>query len=130
MPPPSAAAGPRVATGGAAILARLRAQRATKSPAAPPTKELVVLYASQTGTASEIAKNIQAEAEQKGVKGRVREHLIRAAQLHTELRACLWPLKSRTSCHCVVYSRPRVPHNMHSSPLSLPTFPHSYRWHP
>ncbi|KAI3429341.1 hypothetical protein D9Q98_005436 [Chlorella vulgaris] len=71
VPPPSAAAGPRVATGGAAILARLRAQRATKSPAAPPTKELVVLYASQTGTASEIAKNIQAEAEQKGVKGRV-----------------------------------------------------------
>jgi hypothetical protein len=65
--------GPPAATGGAAILARLRAQRAAKAPAAPAlTKPLVVLYASQTGTAQEIAKNVQAEAEQKGIPGRVR----------------------------------------------------------
>ena len=46
---------------------------AAKAPAAPAlTKPLVVLYASQTGTSQEIAKNIQAEAEQKGIPGRVR----------------------------------------------------------
>lgn len=126
--PPAAAPGPVAATGGAAILARLRAQRAAKEASAKtPAKEIVVLYASQTGTAQvradgrcgevlllrlayhctldglcigqvllcgccliaaaaseclsvtpgivirqEVAKNIQAEAEQKGVKGRVR----------------------------------------------------------
>lgn len=70
---PPAAAGPPAATGGAAILARLRAQRGAKAEpaAAAPTKQLVVLYASQTGTAQEIAKNIQAAAEQKGMQGRV-----------------------------------------------------------
>ena len=51
-PPPAAAPGPVAATGGAAILARLRAQRAAKAASAQaPAKEIVVLYASQTGTA-------------------------------------------------------------------------------
>lgn len=74
---PAAPRGPAPATGGAAILARLKAQREAAAAAAAAKKaasykEVVVLYASQTGTAQEIAKNIQAEAEQRGIKGRVR----------------------------------------------------------
>jgi sulfite reductase alpha subunit-like flavoprotein len=45
-----------------------RAQRAAKAAA---SKEVVVLYASQTGTAQEIAKGIQAEAESQGLKAKV-----------------------------------------------------------
>jgi sulfite reductase alpha subunit-like flavoprotein len=69
--PPPPASGPLPAAGGAAILARLRAQRASKAPAAPARREVVVLYASQLGTAQEIAKNIHAEAESRGFKTRV-----------------------------------------------------------
>jgi sulfite reductase alpha subunit-like flavoprotein len=65
-------------TGGAAILARLRAQRAAAPTAAtagagaarPPPKA-TFLYASQTGTGQEIAKSLQADAASHGVKADV-----------------------------------------------------------
>lgn len=64
------------AAGGAAILAKLRAQREAKAAAGrgAAAKEVVVLYASQTGTAQEIARGIQAEAESQGLKAKVRRH--------------------------------------------------------
>lgn len=61
-------------TGGAAILARLRAQRAAAAAPKPdaassksPPRALF-LYASQTGTGSEIAKSLAADAKAKGVE--------------------------------------------------------------
>ncbi|GBF92178.1 methionine synthase reductase [Raphidocelis subcapitata] len=57
-------------TGGAAILARLRAQRAAgtaAAPAAPRPPRAVFLFASQTGTGAEIARNLAAEAASHGV---------------------------------------------------------------
>lgn len=64
---PAAPAAPL--TGGAAILARLRAQKAAAAaaPVAKP-KALTVLYASQLGTAAEIAKNIATEAQSRGIE--------------------------------------------------------------
>lgn len=55
-------------TGSAALLARMRADR---SKPVPTTKNLVVLYASQTGTAQEIAKGIAAEAASSGLQAKV-----------------------------------------------------------
>ena len=68
------AVAPAPAAGGAAILAKLRAQREAKARAAGAgaAKEVVVLYASQTGTAQEIAKGVQAEAAAQGLKAKVR----------------------------------------------------------
>jgi len=54
--------------GGAAILAKLRAAKGYK---APKPKPMVVLYASQTGTAAEVAKNISAAIEGSGLPSRV-----------------------------------------------------------
>jgi NADPH-ferrihemoprotein reductase len=72
---PAAAAGAAAAAkgpvGGAAILARLRAQREAKAAADAQARRLTVLYASQTGTAAEIAKTIHAEAQARGVKSQV-----------------------------------------------------------
>jgi sulfite reductase alpha subunit-like flavoprotein len=71
------AAGPK-AVGGAAILARLKAQKAARAAAEAEAKDaqakqkgLTILYASQLGTAAEIAKNIHSEAEAKGIKSHV-----------------------------------------------------------
>lgn len=58
---------PLAAVGGAAILARLKAEKAARS-AAPKSNPLIVLYASQLGTAAEIAKTINSEANVKGIK--------------------------------------------------------------
>ena len=79
-PPPAAAAttSGAKAVGGAAILAKLKAQKAARAAAEAAAKDaqaqrkgLTVLYASQLGTAAEIAKNIHAEAESKGIKSHV-----------------------------------------------------------
>lgn len=69
------------ATGSAALLARIRNQRKASTKAAPsangaaPTsqqaKEVIVAYASQTGTAQEIARNIQAESFKHGIQSKV-----------------------------------------------------------
>lgn len=69
LPPPEEAhsTAPVKAVGGAAILARLRSQRAVKPL---EKKEVLVLYASQTGTAQEIARNIGAEAERRNITSR------------------------------------------------------------
>lgn len=56
--------------GGAAILAKLKAQRAARAAdtaEAPWRKPVLVLYASQLGTAAEIAKSISSEAKSKGM---------------------------------------------------------------
>jgi sulfite reductase alpha subunit-like flavoprotein len=73
-PATATATGPK-AVGGAAILAKLKAQKAARAAAEAAAKDaqakqkgLTVLYASQLGTAAEIAKNIHAEAEAKGIK--------------------------------------------------------------
>lgn len=60
--------GQRAAVGGAAILAKLRAAKQRK-PASG--NSVVVAYASQTGTAAEVAKNIGSSIESEGVKTRV-----------------------------------------------------------
>ncbi|MEW5305228.1 MAG: hypothetical protein WDW36_007784 [Sanguina aurantia] len=73
---PVKASAPPPATGGAAILARLRAQRLAMAapkaaaPAAIVPPLVTFVYASQTGTASEIAKTLSAEAVEKGFKAR------------------------------------------------------------
>ena len=58
----------RVAVGGAAILAKLRAAKQQK-PA--PGNTVVVTYASQTGTAAEVAKNIGSSIDSENLKSRV-----------------------------------------------------------
>ena len=58
----------RAAVGGAAILAKLRAAKQQK-PAAGET--VIVTYASQTGTAAEVAKNIGSGIESEGIKSKV-----------------------------------------------------------
>ena len=58
----------RVAVGGAAILAKLRAAKQQK-PA--PGNTVVVTYASQTGTAAEVAKNIGSSIDSESLKSRV-----------------------------------------------------------
>jgi sulfite reductase alpha subunit-like flavoprotein len=71
-PPPAAS------TGGAAILARLRQQREVSAAAAKRKADedaarlpITILYASQTGTAEEIAHSLYDEAVQKGLKANV-----------------------------------------------------------
>ncbi|KAL3148407.1 hypothetical protein ABBQ38_013862 [Trebouxia sp. C0009 RCD-2024] len=71
------------ATGSAALLARIRAQRnasskgaAAGTPSANGTapsqlQDVIVAYASQTGTAHEIARNIQAESSKHGIQSKV-----------------------------------------------------------
>ena len=59
---------PRPAVGGAAILAKLRAAKKYRPPAEHP---VLVLYASQTGTAAEVAKNISSGIESAGATSRV-----------------------------------------------------------
>mmetsp|Transcript_17221 Transcript_17221/g.51507 ORF Transcript_17221/g.51507 Transcript_17221/m.51507 type:complete len:883 (-) Transcript_17221:2276-4924(-) len=69
-----AVAGKAAAGGGAAILARLKAQRAKAaedSKAAAAAPEVVVLYASQTGTAQEVARTIQASSAEHKIKSKV-----------------------------------------------------------
>lgn len=56
------------AVGGAAILAKLRAARRYQRPKDHP---VVVLHASQTGTAAEVAKNISSSIEGMGIASRV-----------------------------------------------------------
>lgn len=68
------ASGPTPArAGGAAILAKLRAQRAAAKavPQGPKKLPLVVLYGSQTGTAQEIAQNIGGRARELGISVKV-----------------------------------------------------------
>ena len=76
-----------IAVGGAAILAQLKARKSSplgsKDSSRPPSavpgssasetkpKKIVVAFASQTGTGTEIARNIQAEAVQRGLKAEV-----------------------------------------------------------
>ena len=67
-PPSSASAGKPAAVGGAAILARLRAAKQMKTEDVHP---IVVTYASQTGTAAEVAKNIGSSISNEGLKSRV-----------------------------------------------------------
>ena len=84
---------PGEVTGGAAILAKLKARKAaatvpaqsdsTPASAAPPTTtptvtkssvpetKVTFAYASQTGTATEIARNLHADAVQRGIKADV-----------------------------------------------------------
>jgi NADPH-ferrihemoprotein reductase len=59
---------PQAAVGGAAILAKLRAAKNYKPPAEHP---VLVIHASQTGTAAEVAKNINSGIENIGVSSRV-----------------------------------------------------------
>jgi sulfite reductase alpha subunit-like flavoprotein len=73
---PEPAKAPSVtATGGAAVLARLRQQREASAAAAKQKaaedaarSPVAILYASQTGTAEEIARSLYDEALQKGLK--------------------------------------------------------------
>ncbi|GMH32828.1 hypothetical protein BSKO_00662 [Bryopsis sp. KO-2023] len=58
-------------TGGAAILARLKAQKAARSQKANETRTVTILYASQTGTAQDIALSIHAECPAKNIKSKV-----------------------------------------------------------
>eukprot|EP00879_Flechtneria_rotunda_P019044 GHRR01019996.1.p1 GENE.GHRR01019996.1~~GHRR01019996.1.p1 ORF type:complete len:848 (+),score=279.58 GHRR01019996.1:379-2922(+) len=70
---------PVALTGSAAILAKLRSQRAAgggsstagSTTAATPAAKLTVLYASQTGTAQEIARTIHAESASRGMLSEV-----------------------------------------------------------
>ena len=55
-------------SGGAAILAQMRA-RNKKAP--QPVPAVTFVYGSQTGTAQEIARNLHAEAVQRGMKAEV-----------------------------------------------------------
>lgn len=66
-----------VLTGSAALLAKMRGQREVsarklqpeKPP--PPAKKALIVYASQTGTAQEIARSLQAECAEHGVVAEV-----------------------------------------------------------
>ena len=69
---------PRVATGGAAILDRLRLQKAAAAAKVKKAQQdaesiptVTFLFASQTGTAEEVAKSLNDEAPGKGFKSRV-----------------------------------------------------------
>lgn len=71
-PPVTTPQNGKPAAGGAAILAKLRAQKASR--AAQEQKEnpaVTLLYASQLGTAAEIAKSIAAQATAKGYKSTI-----------------------------------------------------------
>ena len=49
---------------------KAEAQALEKEAAAAAVPEAVILYASQTGTAQEVARNIQAESAKHGVKSK------------------------------------------------------------
>lgn len=70
---PASSAAPAV--GGAAILAKLRAAKQEKQGKqrnnAAIDQPVVVMYASQTGTAAEVAKNIGSSIHNEGIKSRV-----------------------------------------------------------
>ncbi|GHP03156.1 hypothetical protein PPROV_000191100 [Pycnococcus provasolii] len=74
-PAPAPASAP-AATGGSALLAQMKARRAAQSSSAKKSssnlkaKPVFVLYASQTGTCREIAKNLAAEASTKGFQAK------------------------------------------------------------
>lgn len=58
-------------TGGAAVLAKLKAGAGAAAAGASAPNKVVFAYGSQTGTATEIARNMQAEAVQMGMKADV-----------------------------------------------------------
>jgi len=63
----AAAAPTSMLTGSAALMAKMQAERAKPQP---KSKAVMVLYASQTGTAHEIAKGIAAEAAAEGLNAK------------------------------------------------------------
>jgi len=70
-PPPPTTTAPRAAVGGAAILAKLRAAKAQANEKGPSDHPIVVTYASQTGTAAEVAKNIGSSINSEGLTSNV-----------------------------------------------------------
>eukprot|EP00798_Chlamydomonas_sp_ICE-L_P030768 gene30768-35807_t len=67
---PQAPPVPVAATGGAALLARMRQAKVAQAKAKGPPPVMIV-YGSQTGTAHEIARNVHAEATQRGIAAEV-----------------------------------------------------------
>ena len=87
---------------------------AVNGASAKQAQEVVVAYASQTGTAQEIARNIQAESSKHGIQSKV-PHLLRIAvhELHNtnvlpviaqtgHSTQMLFYKKCLTSCSCLV----------------------------